>query len=754
MFLPLTKSGDPGRNSLITTSSGNAQFNSPYIPSELSEGIRNFAIYQKYNYFVWPYWIARYVNTGNERIQSLPFFLYNNHCRTWYTINSFLSSGSIRIDPSGMVHPTWSSWSLEFWMYIDGSFIQFHNDNYIHQEVDNGVVMTSYTHPDFTYKQSLYITHTNIDEAVVVNNVHSKKRNKTYFIIAIRPYTTERLSGLDSIELGKNNFIRINNEYHCALLVKPDFVLTGNEIAGDIDFGRKESKNKITSNAGMATMAFVYDVSNRELEVPVRVAVNENSKITVSKFIIKSTKNEYTNYIDLRMKEGVGIAIGKNVINDWVNFCKFSALVEAANFELSYKNQEQDFTRYYFTIMTLNRMGHFQQSLSIIHHILKNINMKDDFGSAVSAAYVCNMVGDYYRIVKDSSFLQNNYSVCKQYGQNMIQYCKELKNISKYILADSSDEKKSTNVLHIPVIIAGLDNLAFMSRSLGLFSDEKKFLAEANALEASAVNALFHISQETGKEEEKLIEWQPKHGKPLRKQKISFKESLEFTHTINTSNNRILQYTSFLYPYMVHLILKYTTQKIIDTIISAGKGLPLYNTVISGIDVISSLSLANSMLYAHDARAVDIIYAIITLCKKRKFMPDFLDPVSGHAVVKEPISIVAVSLLFQAIRNICFIDHPERLELFPVPFEQWFGDSQIVITNAPSRFGNISFTATSTSDEFVIQFTDIPRFIPQDILINLPFRAKIKKADDFIVKYETEKSWCINGWPSELRFKR
>ncbi|MEJ5360496.1 MAG: hypothetical protein WHV26_00410 [Spirochaetota bacterium] len=754
MLFPLIKSEDPEKNSLIDSLSGNTENNPLAIPSEISEGMKNFAIYQKYNYFVWPYWISRYVNKVNERIQSLPFFLYNNHCRTWYTINSFLSSGSIRIDPSGMLHPVWSSWSLEFWVYADNALIQFHNDNYIQQEIDNGVVKTSYSHPDFTYKQLVYITHTNIDEAVVVNNVHYKKKNKVYFIIAVRPYTTERLSGLESIELVKNNFIRINNEYHCALLVKPDFVLTGNEIAGDIDFGRKESKNKITSNAGMATMAFVYDVSNRELEVPVRVAVNENSKITVSKFIIKSTKNEYTNYIDLRMKEGVGIAIGKNVINDWVNFCKFSALVEAANFELSYKNQEQDFTRYYFTIMTLNRMGHFQQSLSIIHHILKNINMKDDFGSAVSAAYVCNMVGDYYRIVKDSSFLQNNYSVCKQYGQNMIQYCKELKNISKYILADSSDEKKSTNVLHIPVIIAGLDNLAFMSRSLGLFSDEKKFLAEANALEASAVNALFHISQETGKEEEKLIEWQPKHGKPLRKQKISFKESLEFTHTINTSNNRILQYTSFLYPYMVHLILKYTTQKIIDTIISAGKGLPLYNTVISGIDVISSLSLANSMLYAHDARAVDIIYAIITLCKKRKFMPDFLDPVSGHAVVKEPISIVAVSLLFQAIRNICFIDHPERLELFPVPFEQWFGDSQIVITNAPSRFGNISFTATSTSDEFVIQFTDIPRFIPQDILINLPFRAKIKKADDFIVKYETEKSWCINGWPSELRFKR
>lgn len=754
MLFPLTKTEDPETNSLIHSLSGNTEYNALFIPSEISEGMKNFAIYQKYNYFAWPYWISRYVNTVNERIQSLPFFLYNNHCRTWYTINSFLSSGSIRIDPSGMVHPAWSSWSLEFWMYINNSFLQFHNDNYIKQEIDNGVVKTLYSHPDFTYRQSVYIAHTNIDEAVVVNNIQYKKKNKAYFIIAIRPYTTEILSGLDSIEFAKNNFIRINNEYYIALLIKPDYVLTGDEISGDIDFKSNENKHKVTSSAGMATMAFVYDISNKEHEVAVRVAVNKDSKISVPKIVIKSTQNEYTNYIDLRMKEGIGITVGKNIINEWVNFCKFFTLVEAANVEINNKNLKQDIARYYFTTMALNRMGHFQQSLSIINYILKNIKIKDDLESILSAAYICNILGDYYRIVKDTSFLQNNYPVCRNYAQNISQFCKELKNIKKFILLDHLDETMSHHPWHVPVIISALENLAFMSRSLGLFGDETKFLAEANKLEDSVVSVLFHISHETSKEEEKLIEWLPKHGKPLRKQKISLKESLEFANTINTSNNKILLYTSFLYPYIVHITRKYTTQMIVDDIIKAGKGLPLYNTSISGIDVISSLCLANSMLHSHDKRAVDILHAIITLCKKRKFMPDFLDPVSGHAIVKEPISIVAVSLLFQAIRNICFIDHPERLELFPVPVEEWFGDYQIVITNAPSRFGNLSFVSTTTSDEFIIQFTDVPRFIPHDILINLPFRAKIKKADDFIVKYETEKSWCVNGWPSELRFKR
>jgi len=205
---------------------------------------------------------------------------------------------------------------------------------------------------------------------------------------------------------------------------------------------------------------------------------------------------------------------------------------------------------------------------------------------------------------------------------------------------------------------------------------------------------------------------------------------------------------------MVNTISKYSVFKIIDDIINAGRGLPLYNTIVGGIDITNSLYLANIMLHAHDRRAIELVSAVVKHCKKHRFLPDFLDPKSGHAIVKNPVSIIAVSLLFQAIRNMCFIDHPERLELFPVPMDEWFDESQIVVSDVPSRFGDINFMTTTTSNEFVIQFTAIPRFIPHDILINLPFKAKIKKSDDFLVKYETEKSWCINGWPSEVRFKR
>jgi len=389
----------------------------------------------------------------------------------------------------------------------------------------------------------------------------------------------------------------------------------------------------------------------------------------------------------------------------------------------------------------------------MIDTILKGVKVNEDFNALVNIAYVCNIMADYYRMFKESSFLQQNYPTCRNYAQNILQYCKEIKHIEQYINMEDTDPV-GNRLQSIPIMISALENVAFMSRSLGLFGDEKQFLSGATNLHNAFINTLFVKSKEQISQDEKYIEWLPKYGKPLRKQKISGKEILEFSNYINMYDTRIIQYISFLYPYMIDSINAYNIDRILDTIINAGKSLPLYDAIVGGIDVVNSLYLANTMLYAHDKRGIDILYAILALCKKRKFMPDYLDAVSGHAIVKDPVSVVAVSLLFQAIRNMCFLDHPERLELFPIPVDEWFADSQIIITNAPSRFGDISFVTTTTSNEIVIQFNTIPRFIPHDILINLPFKAKVKTSDDFIVKYETEKSWCINGWPSEIRFKR
>ncbi|OPZ33836.1 MAG: hypothetical protein BWY99_02692 [Synergistetes bacterium ADurb.BinA166] len=112
-------------------------------------------------------------------------------------------------------------------------------------------------------------------------------------------------------------------------------------------------------------------------------------------------------------------------------------------------------------------------------------------------------------------------------------------------------------------------------------------------------------------------------------------------------------------------------------------------------------------------------------------------------------------MVFATLRNLLFVDNPERLELFPLPRESWFAPgNEIRIEDAPSRFGLISLRMSSTVNEIQLHFEKLPKFVPPDIMINLPYKTKIKQEDDFILKREEDTSFIINGWPSIVRFLR
>ena len=90
-----------------------------------------------------------------------------------------------------------------------------------------------------------------------------------------------------------------------------------------------------------------------------------------------------------------------------------------------------------------------------------------------------------------------------------------------------------------------------------------------------------------------------------------------------------------------------------------------------------------------------------------------------------------------------------------IPQEDWFNPgSEISVENAPSRFGLISFRVVSTINEIQMHFDQLPKYIPPDIMITLPFKTKIHPGDDFIVKKVIGNSHIINGWPSIIKFRK
>jgi len=170
---------------------------------------------------------------------------------------------------------------------------------------------------------------------------------------------------------------------------------------------------------------------------------------------------------------------------------------------------------------------------------------------------------------------------------------------------------------------------------------------------------------------------------------------------------------------------------------------------------VSSLVAANNLIMMKDPKCDEIVRALMGTKSGTYVLPEFMNPSTGRASWGDGASMTASAMMFATIRNILFVDYPERLDLFPRPRPEWFEPgNEIKIDDMPSRFGLISLRMASTVNEIQVHFEKLPKFVPPDIMINLPFRTKIKLEDDFILKREDDMSYIINGWPSIVRFMR
>jgi hypothetical protein len=159
------------------------------------------------------------------------------------------------------------------------------------------------------------------------------------------------------------------------------------------------------------------------------------------------------------------------------------------------------------------------------------------------------------------------------------------------------------------------------------------------------------------------------------------------------------------------------------------------------------------MLMVKHPGAIEAVKSIMETGKTAYSLSSFINPQSGAALYADDSSALMGAVFFSAVRNHLFIDYPESLDILPVPNPDWFNPGfEINIENAPSRFGALSIRIFSTASEVQIQFDKLPKFIPPQLIINLPFKAKIVPGEDFILKKEHGGSFYLNGWPSVVRF--
>ncbi len=690
----------------------------------LAAGFSNFSLYQRCPHFSWPSWLKLKLSPDSGFLNPVvPPLLVNDTIRDTLPFSNLLSSEEFRIDPFGMLSPSYAGWSLEIWVRA-GKILHIPSERtgQISQTRDivSTVIETRWEEKNFTLCQRIFGAKSDVDEAVVTLDFTLKTGPEAMVYVCVRPYNQVSLGGLTEAKYSPGDgTVSINGKKIIYCPVKPDHSAAGTGDR-DADLDLTEDALESTSSIGMAALSLGFLLKKGENRLHFRCSLDPGG-LKPGKYDLDMVKKDFIEFGSMRVRQGASLGMPDRNLQNWFTACKMnSLLVQGADrFDGKARSGRLDFRDLYYAVQGLNRMGFFKESDSIagIMTGLFPLNeKKPDFWTIIAGCYLLCSYSDIFTHTREVEYLQSRFSVIRQVAGLLLKASGAVKGILMAPMNSIPEyciqEGHPCDTL---LLSDALERFSYLARCLGLFGEEIKFRKESERLAG-----LFTGTMEKG---------------GFLPDDIHF--IFYLLHTVP------------------HLQLPASiTGRILDAVFSHYGEMPL-NVKPYGWDVFNSLVVANSLILRKDPRAHQVLGKLMEIGGGRYSFPSFLNPASGRGCYGTGSSGVASMMLFICLRNIMFVDYTERLELFPIPHRDWFKPgAEIVVEAFPSRFGQIHFRMVSTSNEIQLHFESLPKFVPPDIMINLPVRATIHEADDFIVKREEEQSFVINGWPSVVRFIR
>jgi len=689
-------------------------------------GINNYSLFQKFSGFRWPAWINAVTDTRRGAASFVPLVLVNAAARDNLYFTNLLSDEGLSVDPAGMLSPSYAHWSIEVW-FVAGNTVHRPADDWgrvrIDRDVKNSVITTVWDSPLLKLQQTVFGARSEVDEAVVEVECVLKERKNSSLLVAVRPYNQLHLGGLDSVEFHADSLaLTVNGKKTVCMGARPDYVISGGgDRCRDIDPRDDGKQFKSASKHGMAALGLGYSLKKGENRVRFRIALDPRGGMAGGKFDYNAVREDYTSFSGMRIKNGANAAFPDKLLQNWFYGSKVSLL----NFSLKKLRREDgtlDYRAAWQIVLGAVRMGYFPESLSYIDHLIKHFACDEKrigFDDAINICFVIESAADHFIHVRDNAFLQGRFDFIRAKARLLYDYARKLKKPGLLNRNSLPDYYIAEDHPHDLILIAhALGQYSYLARCLGIFGDELKFKKESDRIAAGVVRAVFDPDSE--RPENDFIVGSVSAGFPFRHE----------------------SYTAVL------------LGGLLGRVRARFGDMPLFVKSI-GWDLFSTLVAANAMIMLKDQAGYDVVEGLLKMRSRTFSLPEYVNPSTGRANWGDGSSIAVSAMVFATLRNLLFVDNPERLELFPLPRESWFAPgNEIRIEDAPSRFGLISLRMSSTVNEIQLHFEKLPKFVPPDIMINLPYKTKIKQEDDFILKREEDTSFIINGWPSIVRFLR
>jgi len=675
---------------------------------DISLGIGNRIAYQKFPAFIWPLWLSETEDFYSLNYRSAPNpLLLNTNFREWQSFTNYLSIDEILIDRCGMIAgPGNSPWSVEFWYFSNNVIYhpqKYHNNISPLRNNKTGEISITGNYGNTQFRERVAGAKSSIDEALISFEINTPVNEDIMFFV-IRPYNCQAIGGVNNIDFDNSgNFLKINGKQSIAFEKKPDVIETGSGNNGDVDCFSRGFAESVECSYGMAAMALGFYLKKGNNVLNLRIALDRNRSLPQYKFDFGKSFKEFQSFSELRMNEGLKIEVPDENLTKYFQQSKITLFNNNAN---DFNAEKIDgFRNLYFFSYAMNRAGLEHESEKLVNLMLEKFkyNIKNPtYISVISASYLLNAFYECYIHKRESEFLQNYFQVIRKIGEYIYSFSTEIHSIGQLPGNTQNNHyiKEATECDFI-IILSAMINVSYLSRCMGIFGDEVKYKNEADRIQSIVRNIL------------------------EKRKQVSLGDFSDFHSLITFPDNIIAGYKEDEY-------------KEFFSSLTDEKNFPLFDPL-AGIDLFSSALVLIHMLSLKDSRFNLFYQKFFSLIDDFFTLPEFMDPILKRGVWGNGNSKIIAALILIIMRNRIFLDRAERLEIFTAPDKNWFfPGKKIKVDNALTRYGKISFISETYEDEIKLTFTGLPKFIPSDIMINLPIETSIIESDDFILKRKVE----------------
>jgi hypothetical protein len=616
--------------------------------------------------------------------------------------------------------PSGTKWSLEFWVFNNGELHRPQNEPgniKMSRNYRTGEINFAWNKDNFSLTGKIAGSRSSVDEALISVELNIRKGGKSgYLVAAVRPYNNRSLGGVNSINIDiGSGLISVNNKGLIGFDAAPDEVFTGSGILDDIDLAAQREETYVQCGFGMAAGALKYAAESGKKTFNFRISLNEKSVLPVLKINYSNLFKEFAMFSEMRLSEGIKADLSDSDFTTLFLQSRLSIL-NINNGDLAGVDVE-DYRKLYYFVYALCRTGAlnsaevlFKQKLESFVFDKKNIVFED----VVKGCFLVNSCYEIFIHKRETGFLQIYYPLLKGVADYIYRFSVNMHT------ADGSSKSTGlhsfavlNNITETVYMYSSMSNISYLARCMGIFGDESKFKNESLRLQSLITDFM------------------------NRKQSCSYSDAVRSLLSLPEKVLASIKNDDYA--------------KIITTFISVA-GFPVIHPLY-GVDMLSSAVLLNQYIAVGMNDFNSLFGKLSEFIDDFHVIPDYVDPLTGKGSWGEGNSKVVNAVLFSILRNRLFIDGPERLELFPVPEQDWFKNgSRIRVDDATSRYGTISFSLDILEDELRLSFGGSPKYLPQDIIINIPYNAEIIPGDDFIVKKKIGCNYIISGWPSSVRF--